>query len=442
MSKDEKVSNTSSNSSTTNPESKQNVAENKFKFPWAVLFGLGMGMLVYGVAESYGPVTAVSGVIPSSFAFLGYSLPYIAGGIGAGISGLLADTYGRKFSFIITTILILVGIALYVVASHNVALLVISFILVGMAAIGLESPILSMMTESVPAKYRGSSLTIVQNFGNLGVAITFIPLLLGLTGAVNTTAIALLFIAPLAALIIIVVWAKESIPWKTVAGKTGETSENAWSSIEAKETENVVPTAGMGLRFLTLILIGIIQDVAFVYITYGVSYAYFFPIASDVALVGGLTMVAVGLIAAFLVVQKVSRKSFTTFSYFLLVILWALVWIYVDATHDFSSYALLAIMALPFIAVETTWASRAMLEPELFPTKRRGTYISIVRLVVWVTTGIITGILVYYEPAFNVAMAVVMIIFLIGAAAAWVWQKKGFETARKSLEAYDVKAKE
>jgi len=435
------VSNSSSGSVNDNSQGKQDISQPKVKFPWAVLFGLGMGMLVYGVAESYGPVTAVSGVIPSSLAFLGYSLPYIAGGIGAGLSGLLADYYGRKTSFVITTILILIGIALYVVASSNVPILIISFILVGMAAIGLESPILAMMSEAVPAKYRGSSLTIVQNFGNLGVAITFVPLLLGLTGAVSTTAIALLFVAPLAALIIIVLWAKESIPWKSVAGKTDESVQEAWNSIEEKGTENITPTAGMGMRFLTLILIGIIQDVAFVYITYGVSYTYFYPIAPDVALVGGLTMVVVGIIAGLWVVHKVSRKSFATFSYVLLVILWAMIWIYVDVTGDFASSRLLALMAIPFIAVETTWASRAMLEPELFPTKRRATYISIVRLVVWVTTGIITGILTYYAPAFNVAMAVTLIIFLIGALAAWLWQVKGFETGRKSLAGHDVKSK-
>ncbi|MEM4150438.1 MAG: MFS transporter, partial [Conexivisphaerales archaeon] len=323
----------------------------------------------------------------------------------------------------------------------NVPVLIISFILVGMAAIGLESPVLSMMSEAVPAKQRGRSLTIVQNFGNLGVAITFIPLLLGLTGAVNTTAIALLFIAPLIALIVIVVWAKESIPWQSVSGKSEENIQEAWESIEEKGTENIVPSAGMGFRFLTLILIGIIQDVAFVYITYGVSYSYFFPIAPDVALVGGLTMVVVGIIAGIWVVHKVSRKSYATFSYVLLVILWALIWIYVDVTGDFASSRLLALMAIPFIAVETTWSSRAMLEPELFPTKRRGTYISIVRFVVWVTTGIITGILTYYAPAFNVAMAVTMVIFLIGAVAAWVWQVKGFETGRRSLAGHDVKTK-
>jgi len=48
--------------------------------PW---LPLGMGMLVYGVAESFGPVVAILQIIPSNLAFLGYSLPFIAGGIGA-----------------------------------------------------------------------------------------------------------------------------------------------------------------------------------------------------------------------------------------------------------------------------------------------------------------------------------------------------------------------
>ena len=37
----------------------------KNKVPYAVLVALAMGMLVYGVAESYGPVSVVGGILPS-----------------------------------------------------------------------------------------------------------------------------------------------------------------------------------------------------------------------------------------------------------------------------------------------------------------------------------------------------------------------------------------
>ncbi|MCL5407844.1 MAG: hypothetical protein M1518_00570, partial [Candidatus Thermoplasmatota archaeon] len=56
--------------------------ESGMKYPWAVFVALAMGMLVYGVAESYGPVFAIGGIIPAPYAFLGFSLPYIAGGVG------------------------------------------------------------------------------------------------------------------------------------------------------------------------------------------------------------------------------------------------------------------------------------------------------------------------------------------------------------------------
>jgi hypothetical protein len=68
------------------------------KIPWAAMVALGMGMLVYGVAESFGPVVAILQIIPSNLAFLGYSLPFIAGGIGAFMAGILADYTGRRTS--------------------------------------------------------------------------------------------------------------------------------------------------------------------------------------------------------------------------------------------------------------------------------------------------------------------------------------------------------
>ncbi|MEM0128401.1 MAG: MFS transporter, partial [Thermoplasmatales archaeon] len=150
-------------------------------FPWAVFVALAMGMLVYGVAESYGPVSAIGGVLPSNYAFLGLSLPYIAGGVGALFSGALADRIGRKGSFMITTAMILLGIIIFYFWSKSLYALIVSFILIGMAAIGLETPVLSMIAEAVPARLRGRSLVIVQNFGNVGVAITFIPLFLHLS---------------------------------------------------------------------------------------------------------------------------------------------------------------------------------------------------------------------------------------------------------------------
>ena len=95
-----------------------------------------------------------------------------------------------------------------------------------------------------------------------------------------------------------------------------------------------------------------------------------------------------------------------------------------------------------FIPVEITWAVRALLEPELFGTERRGLYVSLVRMVVWVTTGIITGILTagLFSFTFNEAMAITTVVFALGFGAALAWMFLGFETKDKSLLGHDVKS--
>ncbi len=425
------------------------------KYPWAVFVALAMGMLVYGVAESYGPVFAIGGIIPHQYAYLGLSLPYIAGGVGALLSGGLADRIGRKGSFIITSAMIVVGIAVYLLgqlapttSTGYLLALIISFILIGMAAIGLETPILSMMAEAVPAQSRGKSLVIVQNFGNIGVGITFIPLLLGFSRAANDTALILLFFAPLVAIAISWKFVSESAPWTATRGGAKSDIEDAWVGQDGK-AEKVKVSIGLPMRFLILILIGVAQDVAFVYFSYGVGYDYFYgtngALAATIPLVGGLTMALVGVVVGLLFVDKVSRKSFTIFSYGILVGFWAILWAYVAITGTTTGLLLLGIMTLLFIPGEITWAARGMLEPELFPTLKRGTYVSVVRFTVWVSAGIITGLLTWLSEngfSFNASAAIVMVVFVVSLAMTILWQKKGFETKSMSLAGLDKKISE
>ncbi len=408
------------------------------KIPWAAMVALGMGMLVYGVAESFGPVVAILQIIPPNLAFLGYSLPFIAGGIGAFLAGILADYTGRRTSFMITMGMLLVGLALFVLLPSNVGILLLSFVLVGMSAIGLESPILAMMAENSTAKNRGTLLVITQNFGNLGVAIVFIPVVLGLSRLQDTTAITLMFIGPIIALIISWLLVEESLPWSASKKKVDMSVQEAWKSKDG-EADLVKPTTGLGMRFLTLIVIGIAQDVAFVYITYGVGYAFFPSLESLIPLLGGFTMVVVGILSAIFVVPRMNRKTFALMSYSLLVVLWLILWMYVDFTKASTGYVLLSILTILFIPVEITWGTRAILEPELFSTARRGLFISTTRMAVWVSAGIITGILTagIFSLTFNAAMGITGLIFLLGLIATVFWQIKGFETKDKSLAGLD-----
>lgn len=399
-----------------------------------------MGMLVYGVAESYGPVIAITGVIPKGFAWLGLSAPFIAAGVGALLAGYMADKLGRRNSFLLVAAMVLIGIIIFLAAPTNVAAIIISFILIGMAAIGLETPVITAIAESVPAKWRGNLEVIVQNFGNLGVALVFIPVLLGLSAFESDAAYVLLFVAPLIALLIGYWTVKESIPWEAATGKAQVEINEAWKAVD-KEAESVNVTAGLGFRFLMITILGIAQDVAFVYITYDVGYTYYqYYVASEIPLIGGLTMVVVGILLGIFFVHRISRRTTATISYGLMVLLWALLWGFEAITHSTSGITLLVLMTLLFLPVELTWGSRAMLEPEMFPTKRRGTYVSVVRFFVWVIAGSITGILsYYYTTPFNIEAGVVMAVFIIAFALALMWQYKGFETGKKSLAGFDAK---
>lgn len=423
------------------------------KYPWAIFVALAMGMLVFGVAESFGPaaffLSAKYNFVPYKYAFLGLSLPYIAGGFGSLVAGGLADRIGRRGSFMVSSAMILLGMIVYEIAttvvstSAIVPLLVISFILVGFAAIGIEVPVFSMMAESVPAHMRGKSLTVVQNFGNIGVGITFIPVLLNLTNGQANLSIILLFVGPLAALFIAWALVKESMPWNAVKGRAKVNVEQVWKSQDGS-TESVKANTSLRARFLILFVIGIAQNTAFVFITYTLGYNYFGGnLYALIPLIGGLFMGIVGVVAGLVFIERVSRKGFVIFSYGSLFVLFLFLWIYVLATGATNGLLIIVLTTLLFIPLETTWASRAMLEPELFPTHRRSTYVSIVQFVVWTVPGLIIAGLTYQYYVglstlpFSIAGTIVLAIFLLGVVATLAWRRMGFETRAKSLSGLD-----
>ncbi|MFP3133458.1 MAG: MFS transporter [Nitrososphaeria archaeon] len=439
--KDERLTNASGNAAAGQVQTKSRI-------PWLAIFALAMGMLVYGVAESYGPVFAITSIIPSSYYYLSLSAGFIAGGFGALLAGYMTDYLGRRTSFLITAAMIVIGIAIYLAAPTNAAAIIISFILVGMAAIGAETPILTAISESVPAKYRGNLLVVVQNFGNIGVALVFIPALLGLSSVQDEVAYALLLLAPLIALIVGYFSVKESVPWEAVE-KTPESVKEAWQKVDQEAVEHVRPSMSVPMRWFLITLIGIVQDVAFVWITYDIGFLYFSEYSSVVPVIGGFAMAILGIAFGVFFVHKISRKNAALLAYGSQFILWILLWAYVAATGATTGLLLLALITIQFFGVELTWGVRAMLEPEVFPTISRGRWVSLARTFVWIIAGVITMVLSLYfypstsaqfMPFFNYSSAAVAVVFLIGLLAAIYWYYKGFETGGKSLAGHDIKS--
>ncbi len=425
------------------------------KVPWATFAALSLGMIVFGLAESYGPLTVATNLVPKNYWWLGYSLPFIFGGIGAFIAGYLADNVGRKPTFMIAAGMVVVGLILYAPMLFNLLTpgspaympaLVASMALIGMGAIGIESPVLTMLAESASAEYRSKLLVLAPNFGNLGVALAFVPaVLLGMNSSAASVAeervgLMLMYAAPLAALIITWLVVNESLPWQAV--KEGNNVVEAWRQIDdARET--VTPTAGVGFRILTLLLLGISQDVAFVYFTYEAPWSFQGTIAgtnlgSLVPLLGGFIMTAVGIIAGLTITNKLNRKSFALLSFGLMAALWAVLAAAGLATGLTANYIILIAFIAIMVPTELTWAARALLEPELFPTAKRASYVSLVRMIVWVVTGFITAALSLVTMQQAGALASVSVILLAGVSGAMIWSIRGFETMGKNLVGLDL----
>ena len=428
---------------------------NRKGFPWATFIALSLGMIVYGLAESYGPVSDASNVVPPGYQWLGYSLPFIFGGVGAFLAGYLTDTLGRRKAFLIASGLMMLGLLLYVpiylglvstTSPAGLSLIVISMSLVGTAAIGLETPVLVAIAESVGPEHRSKLLVLAPNFGNLGVALAFVPLLLHASSVQEETALLIMYVSITAALVVAWLKASESLPW--IAVKKGTISvDEAWRSVEGEGAEPVEPTTNIATRVATLLALGISQDVAFVYITYsfptffGSSSIFGLSSSTVVPMLGGFLMTVVGVLTGLYISGRIERRSFAVISFSLQAIFWALLAVFSYLSNFSLAAIVLAMFVLNFVTLELTWASRALLEPELFPTSMRGLYVSLIRGTVWIVTGIITGLLTLMPALANsfLASALVMgAITVIGAGAAVAWLFVGFETGGRSLLGLDL----
>lgn len=92
--------------------------------------------------------------------------------IGASISGMLADKYGRKIMIVLASIIFGVG-AIFSAASPNVNALIISRVVVGIA-IGMASFIVPLyIAEVAPINIRGALVSLNQLAITLGIVISY-----------------------------------------------------------------------------------------------------------------------------------------------------------------------------------------------------------------------------------------------------------------------------
>ena len=294
---------------------------------------------------------------------------------------------------------------------------------------GEEIPSLSLVSEDSPVSQRAMWLTIISDFDNIGSA-----LIAGLfVIIVNSFMDRIILLSAASVLIIIMVLSRISLPesykWQEARGQK-EKSEITKKSLYIDTSGVNIKRPAYRLSLFVLMAMAISQYTTFGLMAYVIG-PYEFPGARTddmiifVALVGASVA---GFIAAPLISR--GRKKYTMYSFGTGFLSTVLIFILIPFLHD--TLVFYPLLFLNMMMSEFAWASRTTLEPELAPTRIRGTFIGTVRL----APMIVYPLLVIATSTMPLAdfIALNMGLWLLGFAGAMVWHHYGIETRNVNID--------
>jgi MFS family permease len=372
--------------------------------------------------------------------------------VGNTLMGRLADIVGRRGIYVFTMSLYTIGLvgmalSLFFINTMPVEIaftvFLISYILAEIGVGGEEPPALAATTELMPPNRRGSMLVLITNFDNVGAALAALILFLSLlwstpisaTWTMIGTAILIIAVA-----VVIRLVTPESVRWLMVKGREDVARRIAEEkglmyAISDYRSKANVRFPPVWFRALVLSLMGFSQLATYGLMAYYIIYLPTLPFSSNEVLAAQVLLWAnvgaslAGLVG--LVVDNIRRKMFTLLSYIgglLTMIPIFLVYGLMSTSSIASSLSIFYILLfLNMVFSEFGWAVRALLEPELFPTRVRSTWIGIVRLISWTVYIILIYYLLATASTFTYLLSNVL-LYIVGTAAALAWYIWGVET--------------
>jgi len=372
--------------------------------------------------------------------------------VGNTLMGRLADIVGRRGIYVFTMSLYTIGLvgmalSLFFINTMPVEIaftvFLISYILAEVGVGGEEPPALAATTELMPPNRRGSMLVLITNFDNVGAALAALILFLSLlwstpisaTWTMIGTAILIIAVA-----VVIRLVTPESVRWLMVKGREDVARRIAEEkglmyAISDYRSKANVRFPPVWFRALVLSLMGFSQLATYGLMAYYIIYLPTLPFSSNEVLAAQVLLWAnvgaslAGLVG--LVVDNIRRKMFTLLSYIgglLTMIPIFLVYGLMSTSSIASSLSIFYILLfLNMVFSEFGWAVRVLLEPELFPTRVRSTWIGIVRLISWTVYIILIYYLLATASTFTYLLSNVL-LYIVGTAAALAWYIWGVET--------------
>ncbi len=396
-----------------------------------MLMSSASGLTFWGIVGTLGPLAAagsIIGVLPHSYKVLVLLIGPLFVPFGNFTMGILTDRIGRKKIFLITMVIYGIGIVI-ISLSYTFIPLIIGLMLAEYGVGGEEIPSLSLVSEDSPVSQRAKWLTIISDFDNIGSAIIaglFMVL-------VNTFIDRVVLLLAASFLIIVMIFSRLSLPesfkWENIHGKLEKSIKTKANLYIDTEGINVKKPA-YRLTLTVLMAMAISQYTTFGLMAYTIG-PYEFPgVFTDdmiifVALLGAS---AAGFIAAPLITR--GRKKYTLYSFGLGFISTVMIFLLIPFLHNVLIFY--PLLFFNMMMSEFAWASRTTLEPELSPTRLRGTFIGTVRLAPMIVYPIL--ILLTSNVSLTVFIIINIGLWLLGLIAAIAWHHYGIETGKVNID--------
>jgi putative MFS transporter len=407
---------------------------------WSVFISTSLGFFVWGFVYSISTLVTSWPIVPEGFASVILLISPVSLVIGNFTLGSLADRVGRKRAFLVTVTLYAVGL-IGIILSSNFYMLLLSLVIAQLGVGGEEPPALAALAEFTPARQRGRAIILASNFFNVGAVAAA---LIGFYGLSSVELEKLFFgIASVILLAAIVTTRRkmpESVRWLLKKNRVKEAEEilgdirrEGMGRNGSKEGGRLRVQLGrysLPFAFAVLAALGVSQLTTYGLLAFIVGPYEFPSLTPQIILVANAGASISGLLASGLV-ERISRRlfAFLSFSGGLATVL--LVLLAAGSLNDILFFYLM--LFLNMIFSEFAWATRVVLEPELFRTAARSTFISLVRVVSWgfyIGSIYATASLATYQ-----FIALNVVLWAVGAFAALSWFLKGIETGGICLEA-------
>ncbi|WP_084019811.1 MFS transporter [Vulcanisaeta thermophila] len=405
----------------------------------AFAFGLLFEAYLVGIA----PIATGWFSLPTYLETLVLIWPFLWLIVGLMIAGPISDRVGRKRTFIITMSMYAVGIALFILSTFlipNYLTLLITLAIM-LAAAGAEmNVILTDMHEVMPRRHRSKAAFFLINFINLGLmTVSLISLNTQLIGIFyQRLAIGIIGIVILVVLVISRAKMPESIRWLERKGMIDRAINEVrrYYGVDVNPNDKPRGTAPittqsqaqppLWFRFVVAVVMMTANDVGFGLTAYELGPIYYPNATALIILLTSVAEFVAGLVIAPFA-DRLSRKLVLLFSTGgSAVVTYIVVALMKPIVSSFAIFMAMDFILNFFIGIQ--YLAMDTFKGELWPTERRGTFVSLVRLIsigslipttIWSVTAPLSQYLVLNSG-----------VWTAGLIAAIAWYLRGIETGK------------